>query len=379
MGLTEKKIRPIPTKSHKKTNFGILPIQIRRKNIYAEKTMILRVGNGMTLKFKWKPAISMEEKKGLGFLRDSLRPFFKGKKMVRSNDKGYVHCVNPRAVMHIFAADTCLECPYMANRSGPKTIQRALVKNNPKVYEACFKFSVEEIDYLRRLEKLPQIRVVMMGCAMGRSIPQKFFPKWHYLDEYRVEISNVRLDWQNKCLYFKFAIANMSRTLNMRTFDHGTNTWRMVRTIKNSILYLLDFFVEVEGLKSRKYFVEMPIVFKKGSPRKNKKNEEVVVLTCTKFEVDQYRPEIGSEKTQAQKLMNPFHSRPNATLQKIVAAPFSQLLSKVVVPLEQRNSAGNQIQLRLPSFREIINNPSYRTQPNIIYVPILVPCNFRNM
>ena len=202
----------------------------------------------------------------------------------------------------------------------------------------------------------------MMGYHIGRNGKHIISPNWYYLDYYKIDISNVSLDMNNKSLNFKFIIVNMSRTLNIRKIDNVIGTSIIVKTVKNSILYLLDFFVEVQSTTRQKnqcdkYFIEMPIVFKKGSPRKSSQTN-TIYETCLKFEVSQYRPKVGSEKKQERRLMN----RPKIGSEKI---QIQLLINRpIVIPPLMIPQVINNNQIKLPSVNEILNNFPRRQQYN---------------
>lgn len=355
MGRTKNDSNTDSTFRQKRPKMSFLPPKMRRKKL-GEMAITIQIENGPTVKFMGKPTISPT--KILRFHKDCLQPFFANNNMILSKHNGYVCCDNPRTQIHIFAPGTCLECVYMVHRSGLRTKNYA--KNKPRVYEACFKCSVDEFDYLSHSKNPPQIKCVMMGCDMGRNIPQKFSPKWHSINDYKVNISNVRLDTQKKLLCFKFVIHDMNRALNIQKMNNVTNTWETIRTVKNSILYLLDFFVEIKlAQRNRKYFVEFPFVFKKGSPRK-KKGVVYTLTACKKFAVDQYRPRIGSEKAQAQRLMNFYHNQP--TVVRLKRPPMNpMLLPKIRIMMPRKVSANQVI---LPSFSTLLNHLHYKKQFN---------------
>ncbi len=419
----QKKQRTTFSKSsiQKKRHNAMAILQSKKKQNFTKKIMIVKVDNMLTLNITKQSIIPF--KKNLNFQKNALKHSFEKNKMVPSNNNGYVCCVNKRAVIHIFTPGTSTECVYMGNRSSSQTNKNKVLKNNPKIYKVCFKCSDDELNYFCNLKNTPQIRCVMMGCYVGRKKQQtdvsnwnyldnyKF--NWNYLDNYKIDISNIRLDMNNKSLSFEFAIVNMDRTLNIRKFNNTTKTYRIVGTVKNSVLYLLDFFVEVQSkLRRDKYFVEMPIVFKKGSPRKspNKSNK---YETCTKFEVIQYRPKIGSEKKQEQRLMNrPNIGNKNTQVQKlmnvsniinntaqvqifgntnysrqVVIPPMNTNYSRqVVIPPINTNYSRQVIippipsmttnnRVKLPSIHEIINDPRYKKQYNFSNGP---QYNFNN-
>ena len=289
-------------------------------------------------------------KKNLNFQRNTLQCFFEKNEMIPLNNNGYICCANPRAVIHIFAPGTSVECVYMGNRSRLQT-KKTLAKNSPKVYKGCLKCSNDEFNYISHLSNAPKIRCVMMGCHVGRN-KQTNYPEWNYLDNYKIDISNIYTDMNNKSLNFEFVITNMDRKLNIRKFDNISNKYRIIYTVKNSIIYLLNFFVEIQSTSRRKYFIEMPIAFKKGSPKNNPKH-----TVCSKFGVIQYIPKIGSEKAQVQRLMNGLNiaNNNNTQLQQ-------SMNTNYIRPLIMPQTFNNKI--RLPSVQDILNDPRYKAQYN---------------